>query len=250
MADTILNIGVGDSIVAKLAGAVATNQPEFIAGWVETYTNLPDRTIGVTNNTTEVTLVATPTAGFRQVDSITIYNADTAPVTITVQMANGATRRTLFVGVVAPGATVFPLMANTASWIPTILTDAHGGQEIHSFISETITLNTGGTTTDSTANLLPANSILDGTIARVVTTITTATDWELGDATTAGRFSAPNATLVAGTTQVGTVHMDQTGAAGPRQVAAAKMRITTTGAPGAGAIEVTQFYRQYIPQTS
>lgn len=117
-------------------------------------------------------------------------------------------------------------------------------------ISELITLSTSGSTTDSSANLLPANSIIEAVVARVTTTITTATDWKLGDATTAGRFSAPNSTLTAGTTQVGTVQADQTGAAGPRQVAAVKLRITTTGTPGAGVIRVTVFYRSFSAPTS
>lgn len=116
--------------------------------------------------------------------------------------------------------------------------------------SELLTLSTGGTTTDTTANLLPANSIIDAVDARVTTTITTATDWKLGDATIAGRFSAANATMTSGTTQVGTVQADQTGTSGPRQVAAAKVRVTTTGTPGAGVIRITVHYHALVPPTS
>lgn len=116
--------------------------------------------------------------------------------------------------------------------------------------SELITLSTAGTTTDSSANLLPANSIIESVVARVTTTITTATDWKLGDATTPGRFTAANSTLTAGTTDVGLVHVDQAGAAGPRQTTAAKVRVTTTGTPGAGVIRVTVFYRQFTPPAS
>jgi hypothetical protein len=39
-------------------------------------------------------------------------------------------------------------------------------------------------------------------------------------------------------------------AAGPVQSAAAKLRITTTGTPGAGKIRVTVFYRQYVAPSS
>ena len=116
--------------------------------------------------------------------------------------------------------------------------------------TEIITLSTSGTTTDSVGNLLPANSIIEAVVARVTTTITTATDWKLGDATTPGRFTAANSTLTAGTTGVGLVHVDQAGAAGPRQTTAAKLRITTTGTPGAGVIRVTVFYRQFTPPAS
>jgi hypothetical protein len=120
-------------------------------------------------------------------------------------------------------------------------------------ISESMTLSTSGATTDSAANLLPANSIIEAVVARITTTITTATDWKLGDGTTAGRFTAANATLTAGTTDYGFVHRT-TGVAsattGMVQVAAAKLRITTTGTPGAGVVRVTVFYRPFVAPTS
>lgn len=126
----------------------------------------------------------------------------------------------------------------------------NGAQWIFGSASELITLSTSGTTTDSVANLLPANAIIESVVARVTTTITTATNWKMGDATTAGRFTAANSTLTAGTTDIGLVHVDQTGSAGPRQTAAAKVRITTTGTPGAGVVRVTVFYRQFVAPTS
>jgi hypothetical protein len=117
-------------------------------------------------------------------------------------------------------------------------------------VSENLTLSTSGATTDTSANLLPANAIIESVVARVYTTIATATDWKLGDATIAGRFSAANATLVAGTQQIGLVHVDQAGTSGPRQTAAAKVRVTTTGTPSAGAIRITVFYRRFTAPTS
>lgn len=118
-------------------------------------------------------------------------------------------------------------------------------------ISELITLSTSGLTTDSVANLLPANSIIEAVTARITTTITTTTNWALGDATIAARFAAANATLTSGTTTVGLQHVDQTGTSGPKQVSAAKLRITCTGSnPGAGVIRVTVFYRQFVAPLS
>lgn len=131
----------------------------------------------------------------------------------------------------------------------TLLT-ANGAQWVRGSASELLTLSTLGTTTDTTANLLPANSIIEAVVARVTTTITVATDWKLGDPTTAGRFSAADSTMTANEVVVGTVQADQTGAAGPRQVAAAKVRVTTTGTPGAGVIRLTVFYRQFVGPTS
>lgn len=153
---------------------------------------------------------------------------------LTPPPAQWSSRSWLDVGATQPS---FISALNGAGWIP--------GQS-----SELITLSTGGATTDSTANLLPANSIIEAVVARVTTTITTATDWELGDATIAGRFSGANSTMTAGTTQIGTLQADQTGTSGPRQSSAAKLRITTTGTPGAGAIRVTVFYRTFVPPTN
>lgn len=128
--------------------------------------------------------------------------------------------------------------------------DSYGGSLVPGHLTELITLSTVGTTTDSVQNLLPANSIIDGVVAIVTTTITTATDWELGDATIAGRFTPINATLVKGTQQIGTVQVDQTGTSGPRQLTATPLRITTTGTPGAGAIRVTVFFHTFVAMTN
>jgi hypothetical protein len=117
-------------------------------------------------------------------------------------------------------------------------------------ISELITLSTGGATTDSSANLLPANSIIESVTARVTTTIVTATDWALGDGTISTRFTSANATLTAGTTTIGFNQVEGTGTSGKIQTSAAKLRITTTGTPSAGVIRVTVYYRQFLPPTS
>lgn len=145
-------------------------------------------------------------------------------------------------------------MAGAATFHTTAeLKSANAAEYIIGQASELITLSTAGTTTDSAANLLPANSIIDAVTAVVTTTITTATDWKLGDPTSAGRFSAVNATMTAGASAVGLLHMAgdvATVALGPTQAAAAKVRITTTGTPGAGVIRVTVFYRQFVAPTS
>lgn len=134
----------------------------------------------------------------------------------------------------------------------TLLTE--NGAAVVPFVnSELITLSTGGATTDSTADLLPANSIIDAVVCRVTTTITTATDWGISDPTTSLRFSAVNATMTAGATTVGLKAMFgvvSTTATGPTQAAAAKLRITTTGTPGAGVIRCSVFGRTYVAPTS
>jgi hypothetical protein len=124
----------------------------------------------------------------------------------------------------------------------------HGEQFVTGTSSELLTLSTSGTTTDTSANLLPAGAIILAVGCRVTTTITTATNWSVGDAGTATRFSAANSTLTSGTTSIG---LEQFGnASGAKQNAAAKVRITTTGTPGAGAIRITVHYVQFTAPTT
>jgi hypothetical protein len=133
------------------------------------------------------------------------------------------------------------------------LFDAFGGTAKLQRLEESITLSTGGTTTNSSANLLPANSLVLGVSARITTTITTATDWSVGDGTTAARFSSANSTLTSGTTSVGLNHWKgavSTDATGPTQTSAATLRITTTGTPGAGVIRVIVWSLVFTAPTS
>lgn len=136
--------------------------------------------------------------------------------------------------------------------VSTTTTGFFGGTNVTGMLSESITLNTGGTTTDSTIDL-PANSIILSVTGRITTTITTATDWKLGDATIADRFSDSNATLTSGTTTVGINQWkaDRTTAGqGAFQQSTAKVRITTTGTPGAGVIRITIHYISLTAPTS
>ncbi len=51
---------------------------------------------GVFNDTTPVTLVSAPASGVRYIiRTITVYNADTAQVTVTLNYVNGANSRTI-----------------------------------------------------------------------------------------------------------------------------------------------------------
>ena len=139
---------------------------------------------------------------------------------------------------------------------PITQTQAHGETYVYGSSTELITLSTGGTTTDSVGNLLPAGAIIDAVVARVTTTISggsTPTTWEMGDATTAARFSSTGTALTAGSTVVGLNQMQgvvSTTATGPTQAVAAKVRITLDQTPGQGAVRVTVFYRQFTAPTS
>ena len=113
-----------------------------------------------------------------------------------------------------------------------------------------ITTLTAGTTTDTGLSCLPANAIIDAVVYRITTTITTAASFTIGDATTAARFCSTQSTLTAGTTGTCFVQADQTGAAGPRQTAAAKVRVTLNIGPGAGALRLIVYYHTWTAPTS
>lgn len=158
---------------------------------------------------------------------------------------------------------VLPITQRQNSWSATqtdlflpnadIVQGPNGAQWIRGQATEEVTLSNGGTTTDSSTNLLPANAFIEAVVARVTTTITVATNWKLGDSTQPGRFTGQISALTAGSTTVGLNHLDPTVASsnlGPVQTSATPVRITTTGTPGAGKIRITVFYRQYIPPGS
>jgi hypothetical protein len=153
-------------------------------------------------------------------------------------------------GMVGFGGTTF---ANTSSGGCQPAQDAFGGNVQIKCVTEQLTLNTGAAFTDTTANLLLANSFVLTVLARITTTITTSANWQVGDPTTAGRFNAANSTLTAGTVSVGRVHAT-TGIAsattGIWQGADAKVRITLNANPGAGVIRLTSVLMLFTPQTS
>ena len=160
-----------------------------------------------------------------------------------------------------PSADIFQLTNNgsnrytvnsSATATTNTMSDVSGGTQVRGTLTESVTLSTSGTTTDSTIDL-PANSIILSVTGRITTTITTATDWRLGDATIADRFSDANATLTSGTTTVGINQWkaDRTTAGqGAFQQSTAKVRITTTGTPGAGVIRITIHYITLSAPTS
>lgn len=142
----------------------------------------------------------------------------------------------------APSVQVTSTQGGAASFTGFTFSGTNGTAAVITTTCEEVTLATGGLTTDTTANLLPANSIILNVTGIVTTTIVTATGWQLGVAAVAGRFTANNTTLTAGTRDTGSVHWnaDTTAAgAGPYQAAAAKVRITAAGAnPSAGKVRV------------
>jgi len=144
----------------------------------------------------------------------------------------------------AAGAINWPAGANGQSFTPFTNT-------------ELVTLSLAGVTTDSTGNLLPANSIILAVNGTVQTLITGSSDWKLGDATTSGRFSAADSTLSVAESvpktnfppvQLGTGVASAT--TGMYQAAAAKVRITVTTTATAGKIRLSVYGLTLVNATS
>ena len=86
------------SIVAVMAGAQATTNPDFTAAWADNTGSAftEGASDGAFNGTSPVTIVAAPASATRRIiRSITMENRDTAPVTITLSYDNNGTLRTI-----------------------------------------------------------------------------------------------------------------------------------------------------------
>ncbi|GAH00253.1 unnamed protein product, partial [marine sediment metagenome] len=108
MAENLILDDETGQIEIVLAVAVAANQLEVTTNWADktssalTYGN----TITVTNDDTEVTIVAAPGASTqRLVKEITVYNADTAAATFTILHESSATERRYFEVTIPAGRT-------------------------------------------------------------------------------------------------------------------------------------------------
>jgi len=114
------------SIVAILAGAPATTQPDFAVSYsTKTTTSLTGvSTHGTFNSGSEVTLLPAPVASSQNIlVEASIYNADTASVVVTIKEADGATRRTRLKVTLSTGYTLH--YERDGGWY---VTDANGGR--------------------------------------------------------------------------------------------------------------------------
>lgn len=89
-----------------LTAAVATAQPQLYASFVDLANfelTAPPSVTALTNSTTPVVWVPSPAAGMRQVKYLSCFNADTAPVEVTVSIDDDGDVRTLLVATLAEG---------------------------------------------------------------------------------------------------------------------------------------------------
>ena len=184
------------TIQAVLAGAVAATQPDFTAHYADVDPDdATDKFVegyggGTLNSTTPVTLVAAPAASERRVvRDISIYNADSAPVVVTVSYNENATLRVIQKFTLATGGswklsdTSTPAQAGNSGWIQVTDTWAYAS-------ATTITVPAGAASIYSKGDKfrLTANTVvLQGYIVGVADELLTV----IGDALTDHTFTLP-----------------------------------------------------------
>lgn len=103
------------SLVIDLDATVTTNQLEFSVSYAEVTSDasgvvtgtLPSGAVGVTNNTTEVTMVSAPTAGKQRIiKSVIVYNSDTQNATVVVSIKVTSTLYRVWQGIIGVGETL------------------------------------------------------------------------------------------------------------------------------------------------
>jgi hypothetical protein len=92
----IAYLNPSDSITAVMAGAAATTNPTYSVVWREANGKQANNPAGSLSGVTAVTLVAAPGSGQREIESLQIYNGDTAVVVVTLAKVVSGTGTTLF----------------------------------------------------------------------------------------------------------------------------------------------------------
>jgi hypothetical protein len=178
---TLVLDSTSKTIKVVMSGAAATTNPDFVSTWAENNGTLftEGSTDGALNGTTAVTLVAAPSAGYRRVvKAITIYNRDTAAITITLSLDNGGTLRqfakvTLQVGDIfttdgtfnsAGSLKTVVSNVNLATEVLGVLSPANGGTGVANNSASTLTISgahpTTVTVTGTTSVTLPTSGTL------------------------------------------------------------------------------------------
>ena len=115
------------SLEIKLGGAVAAAEPIFTTSYVDiTISTFAASDLieqdGTSNGATAVTITSAPGAGVtRQVKFISVYNADSASVALTVQLNNNGTKRVLLVAGLSSGES---LLYGDGGWVVLTTTGA------------------------------------------------------------------------------------------------------------------------------
>lgn len=188
---TLVLDGTAISIQVAMSTSATTTNPTFVASYADNAGSgiTEGATDGTLSGSTDVTVVPAPTGSNRRViKDITIYNADSANVTIFVKYDNNATQRTLAKVVLAAGDT----------WTTDGTFDSNGALKqtvgtvnLSSGVTGTLTVPNGGTGVATLTGVVKGN----GTSA--FSAATAGTDYAKPDTsstwTAAQTFRASNA---------------------------------------------------------
>jgi len=147
-----------DKIDIVLSSPVAANQLQCVSTHTDVNTKSVGRTVTLTNNTTDVTLVPAPPANrIRQVDYISVYNQDTANASVTIKYDANGTEYIMWTGVLGAAERLEYLPSegwntytNQGSFKSTI---SQGNNAISSSLSQVV-LGSDVTNNNGTANTI------------------------------------------------------------------------------------------------
>lgn len=100
------------SLEIALAGAVTTNELDFVTSYVDVAqsnfgASAAAEQDGTSNGTSNVTVLTAPSASTtRQLKELSVYNADTVAATVSVKYNNNGTRRIVTKVTLDPGDTL------------------------------------------------------------------------------------------------------------------------------------------------
>jgi hypothetical protein len=145
------------SIQVAMSGAAATTNPTFVSTYADSAGSgiTEGATDGALNGSTDVSVVPAPSGSNRRViKDITIYNGDTAAVTLFVKYDNNATQRTIAKVTLAVGDTwttdgVFDSNGNLKTVI--------GAVSLTTQVSGTLPVGNGGTGATTLTGVLKGN---------------------------------------------------------------------------------------------
>jgi hypothetical protein len=154
---TLVLDGTAISIQVAMSGAAATTNPTFVATYADNAGSgiTEGATDGALNGSTDVSVVPAPTGTNRRVvKDITIYNGDTAAVTLFVKYDNNATQRTIAKVTLAVGDTwttdgVFDSSGNLKTVI--------GAVSLTTQVTGTLPVANGGTGATTLTGVLKGN---------------------------------------------------------------------------------------------
>lgn len=90
----LTTLNPGESLTAVMSGAATTTNPTSHTKWFAD-AGAMNTPVASLSGATAVTLVAAPTSGMRTVESVSIYNADSAAVTVTIAKVSSGTSYTI-----------------------------------------------------------------------------------------------------------------------------------------------------------